>query len=756
MPDYGQPLSFGSFLTPSNADPQAPVALAQESEAAGLDLVTFQDHPYQPGFHDTWTLLSWVAASTERVTVAGNVLNVPLRQPAVLARSAASLDLLSGGRVSLGLGAGGFWDAIEGMGGTRLTPGQGVTALSEAIDIIRGIWDAGNRRPLRVNGEHHRVRGAKRGPAPAHDIPIWIGAYKPRMLRLTAEKADGWLPSLAYMEEGDLQRASARIDTAAEEAGRDPAEITRLLNIAGSVTERSQGLLQGPVSQWVEELTRLALDDGVSTFILTGDDPSLLHVFGEEIAPAVREAVAEERGERGTVPASARRGSAAIAVRREGIDYGSVPASLAETAVEPGDRAYPSMRHNYLRSGKPGLILQPRSADEVAEALAFAREQDVPLGIRSGGHGISGRSTNDGGIVVDLRHLDEVGVIDAPDAPTPRARLGAGATWGQVARALQPHGLAISSGDYGGVGVGGLATAGGVGLLGRVFGLTIDRVVAADVVTADGRIVRASADQNQDLLWGVRGAGGNLGVVTTFEIETMRLPNVVFSQMALDASDTAGLLQRWGAAIEAAPRELTSFLHLSPPRAGRPSVAQLMTVYAGDDTTAAVAQLERLADAGPLLDHKAYLLPYPSVLQEAARQHGGGGDPAVRSGLVTHLGAAEAQAFADVAASGAAYVLQVRATGGAVLDLAVDATAYPHRHQNFVLTAMGASQETLDAVWDTVATPVTDGLYLSFDTDTRPERIRDAFGPNLERLREVKRAWDPGNLFRANFAIDPA
>src|ERR1700748_3818932 len=140
MADYGHDLVFGTFLTPQTADPHAPVALARLSEQLGLDLVTFQDHPYQPSFLDTWTLLSWVAARTERVHLSGNVLNLPLRQPAVLARAAASLDLLSGGRVSLGIGAGGFWDAIEAMGGRRLTPAQGVDALDEAIDVFRGIW----------------------------------------------------------------------------------------------------------------------------------------------------------------------------------------------------------------------------------------------------------------------------------------------------------------------------------------------------------------------------------------------------------------------------------------------------------------------------------------------------------------------------------------------------------------------------------------------------------------------------------------
>src|SRR5690625_3238303 len=300
MTDYGHDLTFGSFLTPTNADPQSPVRLAQVSEAAGLDLVTFQDHPYQPGFLDTWTLLTWVAANTERVTVAGNVLNLPLRQPAVLARSVASLDVMSGGRVALGLGSGAFWNGIEAMGGPRLTPGEAVTALDEAIDVIRGIWDVRDQRPLRVDGTHHRLAGAKRGPEPAHDIPVWLGAYKPRMLQMVARKADGWLPSLGYLDDGDLQRGNAIVDEAAETAGRHPAEIRRLLNINGQIIDQRRGVLQGPVEQWVEELTTWALTDGIGTFILGTDDPTMLQVFGQEIAPAVRAAVAAERESAGT------------------------------------------------------------------------------------------------------------------------------------------------------------------------------------------------------------------------------------------------------------------------------------------------------------------------------------------------------------------------------------------------------------------------------------------------------------------------
>jgi alkanesulfonate monooxygenase SsuD/methylene tetrahydromethanopterin reductase-like flavin-dependent oxidoreductase (luciferase family) len=275
MNDYGHDLLFGTFITPQNRRPKDVVALAQLSERVGLDLVTFQDHPYQPGFLDTWTLLSWVAAQTETITVSGNVLNLPLRPPAVLARAAASLDLLSGGRVELGLGGGGFWDAIEAMGGPRRSPRETVDALSEAIDVIRAMWDD---RPGGVffDGKHYRVHGAKRGPAPAHDISIWVGAYGPRMLRLVGEKADGWLPSTSYMKPGDLERGNRLIDEAAQAAGRDPGKIRRLLNFSPADVDNGR-------------LFEYGLENGVSAFILWADDTDSIAQFGK-IAQQVREA----------------------------------------------------------------------------------------------------------------------------------------------------------------------------------------------------------------------------------------------------------------------------------------------------------------------------------------------------------------------------------------------------------------------------------------------------------------------------------
>jgi alkanesulfonate monooxygenase SsuD/methylene tetrahydromethanopterin reductase-like flavin-dependent oxidoreductase (luciferase family) len=171
--DYAHDLQFGVFIPPVAEQADAVVELALLAELSGLDLVTFQDHPYQARFLDTWTLLSVIAARTSTIRLAPNVANLPLRPPAVLARSVASLDILSGGRVELGLGAGAFWDAIAANGGPRLSPGQSVDALAEAIEVIRALWGGA---PVRVDGEHYTVKGAKPGPPPAHDVEIWLGA----------------------------------------------------------------------------------------------------------------------------------------------------------------------------------------------------------------------------------------------------------------------------------------------------------------------------------------------------------------------------------------------------------------------------------------------------------------------------------------------------------------------------------------------------------------------------------------------------
>ncbi|AYF98093.1 LLM class flavin-dependent oxidoreductase [Protaetiibacter intestinalis] len=752
MPDYGHPLRFGTFLTPQAARPEAPVALARLSEELGYELATFQDHPYQPAFLDTWTLLAWVAAQTERIHVAANVHNLPLRPAPVLARAAASLDLLSGGRFELGLGAGGFVDPIVAMGGPRRTPGENVSALAEAIPLIRGLWDTDERGGLRLDGEYYRLEGAKRGPAPAHDIPILIGGLKPRMLRLIGRLGDGWLPSWAYLEEGGYPAGNAIIDEAALAAGRDPREIRRLLNIGGRFQDEGSGFLQGPPEQWVEQLLPLAAEDGVSTFIVASDDPDTLRTFAAEVAPALRERLAAERAGSGIRESSRVRGAVALAARRAGIDYEGLPETLAETAVEPGDRDYRKVRSTYMRGGSPGLVLRPRDAAEVAEAIGVARaHRELPLAIRSGSHGISGRSTNDGGLVIDVSALDAIEVLDAERR---LVRIGPGARWQEVAAALEPHGWVITSGDYGGVGVGGLATAGGVGFFAREHGLTIDALRAAELVLADGTRVRVDAEHDPELFWGVRGAGANLGVVTAFEFEAAEAGEVGWAQLAFDASDTAAFLADWAAAMEASPRDVSGEIILGAPRGRMTAMALLLVDSADPDTI--IERLQPFAALAPLLDQSIVLAPYAAVIANApGDSNGGSGSPSARGGLVEHVTPELAEELERMLHSGRIHFFQIRAVGGAVADVPEEATAYAHRSANFSLVAMAGDAEWLNVQWDALEHHIL-GVYLSFEADARGDRVERAFPPaTLARLRALKARVDPTALFRDNFPLGP-
>jgi FAD/FMN-containing dehydrogenase len=620
------------------------------------------------------------------------------------------------------------------------------------------MLDTGETAPLSHTGGHYHLRGVERGPRTVHRVPIWLGARKRRMLRLIGAKADGWLPSIGYLEPGEFRAGNKIIDEAAAESGRDPSRIRRLVNISGRFSATSGGFLEGPSRQWVDEMLPLVVEDGVGTFILMTDDPRAMEQFAREVVPALRAAVESERPVPPPVPPSAgRTRSAAVRGRRRtGIDYDAVPASLADTAVEPGDGDYRRVRSNFLRGGSPGLVLRPRNTAEVVDALAFARAHPgLPLGVRSGGHGISGRSTNDGGIVIDLARLNHVEVVDERAR---RVRIGPGLRWKQVAAALAEHGWALGSGDYGGVGVGGLATTAGIGYLGRKHGLTIDHLRGVEMVLADGSVVRASETHNGDLLWAVRGAGANFGVVTSFEFEVDEVTDVGWARLGIAANDPADLLRRFGVTASGAPRETTAFLVMGPSRRGRPAMAQVLAMVDSDDPGTVVEQLQPFAEIGSLFDQNVVITPYASVMADTHDgDHHGQGEPVSRSGFIREITPEFADAIAELLGSGVVHFFQLRTVGGAIADVAPDAMAFAHRSAGFQVTALGIDRQRMDRLWDPIRERHLDGLYLSFETDLRPERIGDAFPPRtLERLRRLKARYDPGNVFRDNFNITPA
>jgi len=294
--DYGREIQFGYFLTPYAADYPEVLRRAKLCDALGMDLIGIQDHPYQSRFMDTWTLIASLASQTSHIRYFPDVANLPLRPPVMLAKAAASLDLITGGKIELGLGSGAFWEGIRAMGGPVRKPGEAVAALEEAIHVIRLMWSG--QRGLRFDGQHYHIKGAHSGPVPAHPIELWIGAYGPRMLDLTGQLGDGWAPSSSYAGPEKLENMQSRIDKAAQNAGRNPAEIRRLYNVMGQIRhEISSEPFQGPVEQWVNELTALAAEQGIDTFIIGLPEPpgDQIERFMSEIAPRVRESVANRR-----------------------------------------------------------------------------------------------------------------------------------------------------------------------------------------------------------------------------------------------------------------------------------------------------------------------------------------------------------------------------------------------------------------------------------------------------------------------------
>ena len=722
MTNYGHFLRFGVEVVGGADAPGDAVALAVLAEELGYDLVVFPDR-VEEGGADALSLAAWTAARTTTVQVAASWLDATARPASVVARGAGSLQLLSDGRGMLLLGSG---SAAADLG-----------AVEEAATVIRSLHET-TRARVSSAGTRHRLADAESGPALERDVPLWLQGSDTAVAALAGRVADGWVADLDKIGGERLAALNSVLDRAAVDAGREVREVQRSVTLAGSDASD------------VSALVGLVVEHGVSSVVLRvgTEDSSQLRTFIEDVAPAVRDG-AEHALPPGTLSSRPVRRADVRARRRPDIAYDAVPGELAGTAVEPGDAAFGKLRSTYLRGGNPGLVLRPRTAAEVASAVGFAREHmHLPLGIRSGGHGISGRSTNDGGLVIDVGALDAITVLDEAAR---LVRIEAGARWRDVARVLQPHGWALSSGDYGGVGVGGLATAGGIGFLSRKHGLTIDHLRAVEMVLADGTLVRASATENTDLFWAVRGAGANFGVAVAFEFVAAEVDEIGWAQLAFQAPDPAAYLEAFGRVVADTPRDTTPFLILGQ------GVAQLMAMVDSADPDVIVQQLQPFTEIAPLVQQQVAIAPYAAVMNMFPEApHDGRGEPVSRSAFTREITPGFASASADLIRSGASHWYQIRTVGGAVSDVAPDATAYAHRDANFALTVMGSNAQRLDRWFEPVRRQ-SSGLYLSFESDRHPDRISDAFPPAiLDRLRRLKARLDPHNLFQDNFNITPA
>lgn len=425
-----------------------------------------------------------------------------------------------------------------------------------------------------------------------------------------------------------------------------------------------------------------------------------------------------------------------------------VPGSLTGQLVTPGDRRYAQLRSTYTTTASPAAVLLPKTTAQVADAIRYAREQRLPIAVRSGGHGLSGVSSNNGGLVIDLSMLNRVQVLDE------RARLvrvEAGARWANVATALAPYGLVISSGDHGGVGVGGLATGGGVGWLVRAHGLTIDRVRAVEVVLADGTLVRADAQHEPDLFWLVRGAGAGAGIVVAFEIEAVEQRNVGVTQLVVEAHPDGRTLREWASCLAQAPRELSATVVLFAQ--GRSTLMSVTAVVAAESLRRARPVVEPLLAIGRLLEHRTDLLPYPTLVPTAhlhpnvGQQRG-----TTTNGLFTGLDDASARALMRAVTGPGRAVLQLRSLGGAVNDVAADATAYRHRHQDVLVVASvfpPQGDAALDTAWRGAAGRA-DGAYVNFESRPDPAAFARIYpGETGARVRRLWRRYDPDGVFHS-------
>ncbi|MGN6870311.1 MAG: FAD-binding oxidoreductase [Solirubrobacteraceae bacterium] len=446
---------------------------------------------------------------------------------------------------------------------------------------------------------------------------------------------------------------------------------------------------------------------------------------------------------------------------------------FAGRVVYPGDAEYERRRAvwNAMHDRRPALIAGCTSAEDVAAAIEHGRAQGMPIAVRGGGHSMPGHSTCDDGIVIDLRPMNGVGV----DPVARRAKVQGGALLGELDRATQAHGLVVPAGVVSHTGVGGLTLGGGVGRLMRRFGLTIDSLLGAEVVTADGRILRASGDENPDLFWGIRGGGGNFGVVTEFEFALHELRELEILATFDPLTRAPEVLDRGRRAMadDDAPDELlwTSFLRKAPPLpwiapalVGHPGVMSLVE-WSGE-RAAGRRRLETIRRELSPIAGSIETVPFLQIQTLT--------DEIFAAGKRTYIKAGFARALTDQlietlcehgAQVGSPFSqIEVLALGGAIGRVPPDATAFPHRDASWLINVPGTWEDAADDAAEidwvrrsfaALEPHLTGGKYVNFMGEDERADAGGAYGDTLRRLRLVKRTYDPENVFRLNQNIAP-
>jgi FAD/FMN-containing dehydrogenase len=436
--------------------------------------------------------------------------------------------------------------------------------------------------------------------------------------------------------------------------------------------------------------------------------------------------------------------------------------SFGGAIIEPRAPAYASARNSLFAGGRPAYVVRPDNVADARTAVRFAARSGLPLSVRGGGHSFAGFGTNEGGLVIDLRNLATVEIIDDERH---LVRIGGGATWGHVAAALAPRGLAISSGDNKSVGVGGLTLSGGIGWKVRKYGLALDNLVAADLVLADGRVVHASATDNRDLFWAIRGGGGNFGIVTSFEFVAHPTTDVFYGKIAFPAAQVSRVLHGWANYLRRAPDDLTSLVNLANPVTGGPDAPiEIHVVFDGDDADLAADALGPIRRLGTVIHDDVALTPYAETLAEGAAPPAAiqvvTGSAFVERESVPHV----LQTLAEAAAAKGSPAIGLRSVSGAVSRVPSDSTAYAHRRAELMVTtltvglkpAIQAAEPAVHAIWARLG-PHVSGAYANFLSSATEEDVAAIYpAQTLGRLAAVKSRYDPSNLFAGNHNVRPA
>jgi FAD/FMN-containing dehydrogenase len=435
---------------------------------------------------------------------------------------------------------------------------------------------------------------------------------------------------------------------------------------------------------------------------------------------------------------------------------------VAGDVVLPAGSSYDELRNVFNQAGSPAAIVRAKANDDIITAIRFARDHHLALSVRSGGHGLSGLATNNGGLVIDLARFNAVEILDPARH---LVRIGAGAKWGDVAKALEPHGLAISSGDTNQVGVGGLTLGGGIGWMVRKYGLTIDSLEAADLITADGRALHVSAQEHPDLFWAIRGGGGNFGVVTSFDFHAQPSGEIVGGTVIYDTAEAENVLSAWARSMREAPEELSSTIVLFP-GFGPQAPAQIMVLlcYAGDDEAKANEAIKPFLQLGAVRSQNIQRKPYHAMLEDAVSP-----PPSLRLvGQDGFLKTLSPEAIATLAANygqAGKPIAQIRALGGAVDRVSPEAMAFAHRgNEALVIVPAFAPKDASDeqvqqirqAAWQPLA-PMANGTYLNFLSDASEASVASVYpSATYARLAHIKATYDPDNIFNQNQNIKPA